>query len=165
MQAVNQMNVQGRQIRQGMQEMERDRQRRDSGTRRDGDKPRCSWKNRRRGAGGTEAAEGWRDKRGELQGATQGESWAQGHKQGGREGAGRARARRFGAEGRANEAEGERVSWAARCLCRAGGQAGCAEGQARAAGETARGQAGGKRRWAGGQPGREGRLTEVKQGD
>ncbi|XP_037999353.1 uncharacterized protein LOC119703486 isoform X2 [Motacilla alba alba] len=108
MQAVNQMNVQGRQTRQGMQEMEQDRQRRDGGTRRDRDKPRCNWKDSRRRAGGTEAAEGWRDKRGELQGTTRGESRAQGHKQGGRESAGRARARRCGAEGRANEAEDKR---------------------------------------------------------
>lgn len=142
MQAVNQMNVQGRQTRQGKQEMERDRQRRDSGTRRDRHKPRCSWKDSRREAGGTEAAEGWRDKRGELQGTTRGESRAQGHKQGGRESAVRAGARRCGAEGRANEAEDKRVSWAARCPYQregqAGGQAGCAGGQARAAGELPR---------------------------
>lgn len=86
-------------------------------------------------ARGTEAAVGWRDQRGELQGTTRGESRTQGHKQGGREGAGRARARRCGAEGRANEAEGKRVSWAARCPYQAEGQAGCAGGQARAAGE------------------------------
>lgn len=129
------MNVQGRQTRQGMQEMERDGQRRDGGTRRDGDKPRCSCKDRRRGARSTEAAERWRDKRGEFQGTTRGESRAQGHKQEGREDAGRARARRCGAEGRANEAEGKRVIAAARCLCQAEGQAGCAGGQARAAGE------------------------------
>lgn len=37
-----QTNVQGRQLRQRMQEMEWDRRRRDSGTHRDGGKPRCS---------------------------------------------------------------------------------------------------------------------------
>lgn len=59
--AVKEMNVQGRQMRQEMQEMKWDRQRRDSGTQRDRGKPRCSWKDRWREAGSIEAAEEWSD--------------------------------------------------------------------------------------------------------
>lgn len=51
MHAVNQTNVQGRQMRQKMQEIEWDRQRRDRGMHRDGGKPRCSWKDRREAEG------------------------------------------------------------------------------------------------------------------
>lgn len=58
MHAVNQMNVRGSQARRGMREMEWDRRRRDGGTHGDGGEPRCGWKDHRREAGGTEAAEG-----------------------------------------------------------------------------------------------------------
>ncbi|XP_053926670.1 splicing factor, arginine/serine-rich 19-like [Cuculus canorus] len=85
--------------------MERDRQRRDSGTRRDGGKPRCSWKDRRRGAGGTGAAEGRRNAARGAAGAQPGEKPGHRgtHREGGKE---QAELGQDAAGQRANEAEG-----------------------------------------------------------
>lgn len=75
--AVNRMNVQGRPTMRGMQEMEWDRQRRDSGMmHRDGGKPQCSWKVRRGEAGEQRLPSDGGMRQGQLQGTTRGESRA-----------------------------------------------------------------------------------------
>lgn len=142
MQAVNQMNVQGSQTRQGMQEMERDRQRRDSGTPQGQRQAPVLLEGPPEGSRGHRGCGGMEGREKGVAGHNLGRIPGTGAKQGEWKSEGRARARRCGAEGRANEAEDKRVSRAARCLYQAegqaGGQAGRAGGQARAAEEVLR---------------------------